>query len=84
MVFYKLNNVWLQFEINSFLIKATIEIFMGTYLFGSPCTFKDNMGCGYKPLWNEIRSEHSGLPRRNVQKQLKKSEAHSVIPFIQK
>ena len=38
MVFHKLNNVWLQFEINSSLIKATIEIFMGTHLFGSPCS----------------------------------------------
>ena len=37
MVFHKLNNVWLLFEINSFLIKVTIEIFMGTHLFGSPC-----------------------------------------------
>jgi len=36
MVFHKLNNVWLEFEINSFLIKVTIEIFMGTHLFGSP------------------------------------------------
>ena len=40
MVFHKLNNVWLLFEINSFLIKVTIEIFMGTHLFGSPCTLK--------------------------------------------
>jgi len=73
MVLHKLNNVWLYFEINSFLlcteddnscyrnvckmsvvsfalavvfiinsflIKVTIEIFMGTHLFGSPCTTK--------------------------------------------